>query len=82
MTRAKDSLTLGLPLRSWVTPQTRNGDRHLYTIRISFIPGPILDKFESINWAPTVRQAITRPAPRPSMSQPGCGRCGEEWIMQ
>ena len=65
MTRAKDSLTLGLPLRFYVTQQTRNGDRHLYAMRTRFIPEAILDRFDRLTWAPQVQQATARPAPAP-----------------
>ena len=52
MTRAKDSLTLGIPLRFYVTQQKRNGDRHLYATRTRFIPKEILDRFEPVYWSP------------------------------
>ena len=52
MTRAKDSLTLGIPLRFYVTQQERNGDRHLYATRTRFIPKEILDRFEPVYWSP------------------------------
>ncbi|MEC7793469.1 MAG: ATP-dependent helicase [Pseudomonadota bacterium] len=53
MTRAKDRLPLGVPLRFYVTQQARNGDRHVYAMRTRFIPKGMLDKFESFSWAPT-----------------------------
>jgi DNA helicase-2/ATP-dependent DNA helicase PcrA len=65
MTRAKDHLTLGLPLRFYVTQQTRNGDRHVYAIRTRFIPGGILDRFEAVSWSPPVIAGETRPTPAP-----------------
>ena len=65
MTRAKDQLTLGLPLRFYVTQQTRNGDRHVYAIRTRFIPSHILDRFEAVNWSPAPVAGETRPAPAP-----------------
>lgn len=52
MTRAKDCLTLGVPLKFYVTQQTRNGDRHLYASRTRFIPKDMLDLFEVVHWAP------------------------------
>lgn len=63
MTRAKDQLTLGLPLRFYVTQQTRNGDRHVYAMRTRFIPREILGQFEAIHWAPAQQGAAARPAP-------------------
>ena len=52
MTRAKDELTLGLPLRFYVTQQAKNGDRHVYAMRTRFIPKEILDRFEAFHWSP------------------------------
>ncbi|MEH6775860.1 MAG: ATP-dependent helicase [Cereibacter changlensis] len=65
MTRAKDHLTLGLPLRFYVSQQTRNGDRHVYAMRTRFIPGSILDRFEALSWSPAVQADAVRPAPAP-----------------
>ncbi|TGN68560.1 ATP-dependent helicase [Paracoccus liaowanqingii] len=65
MTRAKDHLTLGLPLRFYVTRQTRNGDRHIYAMRTRFIPGAILDRFEAVTWSPAPVAGEVRPAPAP-----------------
>lgn len=65
MTRAKDQLTLGLPLRFYVTQQTRNGDRHVYAMRTRFIPSAILDRFEAVNWSPAPVAGEARPSPAP-----------------
>lgn len=65
MTRAKDQLTLGLPLRFYVTQQTRNGDRHVYAMRTRFIPSAILDQFETLNWSPPPVAGEARPALAP-----------------
>lgn len=65
MTRAKDSLSLGLPLRFYVTQQTRNGDRHVYAMRTRFIPRDILEHFEAVNWSPQPEGGATRSAPAP-----------------
>jgi DNA helicase-2/ATP-dependent DNA helicase PcrA len=62
MTRAKDRLTLGAPLRFYVTQQTRNGDRHIYAMRTRFIPKEMLGLFETRSWSPP-QPAGTRPAP-------------------
>ncbi|MBI1170011.1 AAA family ATPase [bacterium] len=62
MTRAKDQLTLGVPLRFYVTQQTRHGDRHLHAMRSRFIPREMLDRFEVIHWSPPVL-ADGRPRP-------------------
>jgi len=64
MTRAKDNLTIGVPLRFYVTQQTRNGDRHLYALRTRFIPKDILDHFEPVYWSPTPVPGAT-PVPMP-----------------
>lgn len=65
MTRVKDHLTLGLPLRFYVTQQTRNGDRHIYASRTRFIPNEILGHFEAMNWSPALTGSAARPAPAP-----------------
>jgi DNA helicase-2/ATP-dependent DNA helicase PcrA len=65
MTRAKDHLTLGLPLRFYVTQQARNGDRHVYAMRTRFIPSAILDRFEAVTWSPAPVGGEARPAPAP-----------------
>ncbi|MCB1331186.1 MAG: ATP-dependent helicase, partial [Maritimibacter sp.] len=65
MTRAKDELTLGLPLRFYVTGQPRNGDRHVYAMRTRFIPREILDRFEQVHWSPATQAGTVRPAPAP-----------------
>lgn len=65
MTRAKDHLTLGLPLRFYVTQQTRNGDRHVYAMRTRFIPKEILEHFEALHWSPLQKGSAPRPAPAP-----------------
>ena len=65
MTRAKDELTLGLPLRFYVTGQPKNGDRHVYAMRTRFIPREILDRFEAVHWSPAGQGGEVRPAPAP-----------------
>ncbi|OWY06289.1 ATP-dependent helicase [Thioclava sp. IC9] len=66
MTRARDQLTLGLPLRFYVTQQTRNGDRHVYAMRTRFIPREILHHFDSVHWSPVQHGGTAqRPAPAP-----------------
>lgn len=65
MTRAKDSLTLGLPLRFYVSQQTRGGDRHVYAARTRFIPNTILDQFEASHWSPALQDSGSLPAPAP-----------------
>ncbi|EEX12509.1 UvrD/REP helicase subfamily protein [Citreicella sp. SE45] len=64
MTRAKDHLTLGLPLRFYVTQQGRNGDRHVYATRTRFIPKAMLGRFEQVTWSPLPRPGATGPAPQ------------------
>ncbi|MDT1064316.1 ATP-dependent helicase [Paracoccus sp. CPCC 101403] len=51
MTRAKDRLTLGVPLKFYVTQQTRRGDRHVYAARSRFIPRDLLERFEVMHWS-------------------------------
>jgi ATP-dependent DNA helicase UvrD/PcrA len=65
MTRAKDDLTIGLPLSFYVTQQAKNGDRHVYAMRTRFIPKEILDLFEAVHWSPAHQGAAARPAPAP-----------------
>lgn len=66
MTRAKDNLTLGVPLRFYVPQQARNGDRHLYATRTRFIPKEILDQFEPVYWSPKANStAAVSPSPAP-----------------
>ncbi len=65
MTRARDHLTLGLPLRFYVTQQVRNGDRHVYAIRTRFIPKEILEHFEAVHWYPTQQGSAPQPALAP-----------------
>ncbi|WP_136637378.1 ATP-dependent helicase [Pseudooceanicola onchidii] len=63
MTRAKDRLTLGVPLRFYVTQQARNGDRHVYAMRTRFIPKGMLYKFDCFSWAPTPVAGASATAP-------------------
>jgi DNA helicase-2/ATP-dependent DNA helicase PcrA len=62
MTRAKDSLTLGVPLKFYVTQQARQGDRHLYGIRSRFIPQALLPLFEVEHWSPPILGQTPAPA--------------------
>ena len=64
MTRAKDHLTLGVPLRFYVTQQGRNGDRHVYATRTRFIPKAMLGRFEQVTWSPLPRPGASGPAPQ------------------
>ncbi len=64
MTRAKDQLTLGVPMRFYVTQQARNGDRHLHAMRSRFIGRDMLDRFEVIHWSPPILAGgVARPPP-------------------
>jgi DNA helicase-2/ATP-dependent DNA helicase PcrA len=63
MTRAKDRLTLGVPLRFFVTQQKRNGDRHVYAMRTRFIPKSMLEHFDCCTWSPSRENAVPPPAP-------------------
>jgi DNA helicase-2/ATP-dependent DNA helicase PcrA len=62
MTRAKDSLSLIVPHRFYVTQQSRGGDRHMYAQRTRFIPEKILDRFEARIWPPAMAHDARRPA--------------------
>jgi DNA helicase-2/ATP-dependent DNA helicase PcrA len=50
MTRAKDQLHLMVPQRFYTHNQRGGGDRHVYAQRTRFIPGAILNCFESRSW--------------------------------
>jgi len=50
MTRAKDHLHLMVPQRFFTHNQRGSGDRHVYAQRTRFIPGPMLQHFESRSW--------------------------------
>ena len=64
MTRARDQLTLGVPMRFYVTQQTRNGDRHIHAMRSRFIGREMLDRFEVTHWSPPIAAGgPARPAP-------------------
>ncbi len=65
MTRARDSLTLTLPMRFYVTQQSRNGDRHVYATRTRFITNEVLGHFEAVHWSPQHQGGVVRPAPAP-----------------
>ncbi|WP_134681421.1 ATP-dependent helicase [Paracoccus ravus] len=63
MTRAKDQLTLGVPLRFYVTRQTKRGDRHLFAARTRFITSDMLEHFDVTRWAPPNVGEAASPAP-------------------
>lgn len=63
MTRAKDQLTLGVPLKFYATQQARGGDRHVYASRSRFITLEMLDRFDCTHWSEAVSGASPRPAP-------------------
>jgi DNA helicase II / ATP-dependent DNA helicase PcrA len=63
MTRAKDQLTLGVPLKFYATHQARGGDRHVYASRSRFITLEMLDRFDCTHWAEAVAGEFARPAP-------------------
>ncbi len=77
MTRAKDNLTLGVPLRFYVTHQSRNGDRHLHAIRSRFLPQKMLDLFDVIHWSLPIAADRTPPNPRPVIDI--SGKLRERW---
>ena len=51
MTRARDHLTLMVPLRFHVTKQRHHGDRHLYGAVSRFITPEVAAHFDSLSWA-------------------------------
>ncbi|MFG6082572.1 ATP-dependent helicase [Paracoccus litorisediminis] len=63
MTRAKDQLTLGVPLRFYVTQQAKRGDRHLFAARTRFITSDMLEHFDVSRWAPPNATEAASPAP-------------------
>jgi DNA helicase-2/ATP-dependent DNA helicase PcrA len=58
MTRARDRLMLVLPQRFYTHQQARRGDRHVYAARSRFIPGGILDRFETRFWSASCQVAL------------------------
>jgi DNA helicase-2/ATP-dependent DNA helicase PcrA len=65
MTRAKDSPTLSVPFRYYVTGQARNGDRHLHATRSRFFPREMLDCLEVMHWSPPILLDASPPAMAP-----------------
>jgi DNA helicase-2/ATP-dependent DNA helicase PcrA len=65
MTRAKDSLTLGVPQRFYVTQQVKHGDRHVYGQRSRFITRDMLAHFEVLHWSPPIQGQAPAPARPP-----------------
>jgi DNA helicase-2/ATP-dependent DNA helicase PcrA len=57
MTRAKDHLHLMVPQRFFAHGQRSMGDRHVYAQRSRFIPGSMLNHFESCAWPAAGRAA-------------------------
>lgn len=57
MTRAKDHLSLVLPMKFYVQQQARTGDRHVFASRTRFIPASIMDAFDAVTWPVVVRTA-------------------------
>ena len=46
MTRARDSLSLWVPQRFYITQQRALGSQHVYALRSRFVPGEVLGLFE------------------------------------
>ncbi|SMO97778.1 ATP-dependent helicase [Paracoccus laeviglucosivorans] len=63
MTHAKDQLTIGVPLRFYVTQQVKRGDRHLFAARTRFLTSDMLDLFDVTRWAPQATGQAATPAP-------------------
>ena len=66
MTKAKDSLTLGIPCRFYVTQQRSNGDRHVRALRTRFISNDMLGQFELVQCRPQMHRAEDYQMPRPA----------------
>ncbi|MBO9454625.1 ATP-dependent helicase [Paracoccus sp. R12_1] len=62
MTRAKDQLTIGVPLRFFVIQQTKRGDRHMFAARTRFITRGMLERFDVSHWAPPIVGQTAAPA--------------------
>ena len=64
MTRARTTLDLIVPLKFYVTQQSRMGDRHVYGARSRFMTGPVLACFEEIAYGePAAPGASARGGP-------------------
>jgi DNA helicase-2/ATP-dependent DNA helicase PcrA len=68
MTRAKDDLTLLLPLRFYVRQQSAHGDRHVYAVRSRFLTDAICAHFNLDAW------------PSPTGAEPPSHRSGSTKI--
>ena len=66
MTRAKDELSLIVPMRFFVHGQVRCGDRHVIAARSRFLPALVLPHFESVAWplASPAEALFSRPGPK------------------
>ena len=51
MTHAKTSLEFILPLKYYVTQESRMGDRHVYSGKSRFLTKPVLACFEEVAWS-------------------------------
>jgi ATP-dependent DNA helicase UvrD/PcrA len=50
MTRAKSDLHLIVPLKYYLTQQSRNGDRHVYGVKSRFLTPAVLECMDEIAW--------------------------------
>ena len=62
MTRAKDELSLIVPMRFFVHGQVRCGDRHVIAARSRFLPALVLPHFETVPWLASPVKPFFSPA--------------------
>lgn len=59
ITRARANLDLVVPLKYYVTSQSRTGDRHVYGARSRFLTSAVVRRFDEVVWT----DGIEQPAP-------------------
>jgi DNA helicase II / ATP-dependent DNA helicase PcrA len=66
ITRARDELDLLVPLKFYVTRQSRSGDAHVYGARSRFFTPRVLSTLEAVTWPPAgeEREPSAKPLPR------------------
>jgi DNA helicase-2/ATP-dependent DNA helicase PcrA len=66
MTRAKNDLHLIVPLKYYVTNQSKNGDRHVYGATSRFLTAAVMATLDAITWP---AEQLPRPAAAPPTSR-------------
>jgi len=79
MTRARDELQLMEPLRYYVTPQSRVGDRHVYGARSRFLDAEMLATLDCAGWPAETEAVIERAAPAAGARVDVAGRLKALW---